>query len=187
MTEALVIGAVILVAAAWPEVGLAARVGGTAAVLITGLLVLVAPSPAVSGKTPAWMRAVGRAFSRGRVAQAAPPAPAPEPLDPFPARVVIDRMLKFRETEIGEVMVPRIDMVAVDAGDEIGALAAQIEKHRHSRYPVYDGDIDHVIGVVSAFDLLKRGPGPASVRELARPVPMVPGGKHCGIDTPRGA
>jgi CBS domain containing-hemolysin-like protein len=76
-------------------------------------------------------------------------------------RELITSIFEFRDTIVREVMVPRVDMVCVD--DE----ATLVEAHRlfveggHSRMPVYHDDLDHIVGVLYAKDLLayiEKGP-----------------------------
>jgi putative hemolysin len=67
---------------------------------------------------------------------------------------IASRALEFQELTAADVMVPRSDVVSLrrDAsGDEIHALL--LEKS-HSRFPVYAGDIDHIVGYVSMKDVL---------------------------------
>ena len=52
-----------------------------------------------------------------------------------------------------------------------------VEEHRHSRYPVMDGDLDHVVGVVNVMDLARPTRMDAPVSEFGRPASMVPEGK----------
>lgn len=88
---------------------------------------------------------------------------------------LISSVLRFSETIVREVMVPRLDMVTVDAGasaDETTALAIE---HGFSRFPVVEGE--EVVGVLLVKDLL---PGLAdgdprlTARELMRPATFVP-------------
>lgn len=101
------------------------------------------------------------------------------PSDPFDERLLLDRLLKFRDTEIEAVMVPRIDMIAIDKHAGVDALLALVEEHRHSRYPVYETDIDRVVEVVNVFDLLSLPPGTQSFESIVRDALVVPETKHC--------
>ncbi|EFR89926.1 protein YhdP, partial [Listeria innocua FSL S4-378] len=48
-----------------------------------------------------------------------------------------------------EVMIPRTEIVTVDTGSTIGELSDIMQNERYTRYPVIDGDKDHVIGVLN--------------------------------------
>jgi CBS domain containing-hemolysin-like protein len=78
-------------------------------------------------------------------------------------------------------MTPRIDMVAIEAKEPVEAGLRAIVDRGFSRIPVYDENIDNVVGVVHAKDILRdmaAGRKPASLREIARPPYFVPEGKR---------
>jgi CBS domain containing-hemolysin-like protein len=68
---------------------------------------------------------------------------------------MINSILEFRETEVGEIMVPRTEVIAVEEGATASELVAIINEHGHSRIPVYRKSIDEVIGVLNVKDLYK--------------------------------
>jgi len=67
---------------------------------------------------------------------------------------MIQSILEFGETIVREVMVPRIDMQCVDINDETEEIFKKIAKMRYSRIPVYMGNLDNIIGIIYAKDLL---------------------------------
>ena len=72
-----------------------------------------------------------------------------------------------------EVMIPRMDMVALDSGTSLEEVLATVIKVGHTRLPVYRKDIDHIVGILHAKDLLKvwqSGKTDISTEELLRPV-----------------
>ncbi len=69
-------------------------------------------------------------------------------------RLMIRSILRLDESTAKEVMVPRVDMVAVDAGTSLSTVAGTMQEHGHSRIPVYTGTTDNIIGVVHSRDLL---------------------------------
>ena len=69
-------------------------------------------------------------------------------------RLMIRSILRLDESTAKEVMVSRVDMVAVDAGTSLSAVAGTMQEHGHSRIPVYTGTTDNIIGVVHSRDLL---------------------------------
>ncbi len=86
-------------------------------------------------------------------------------------------VLSLRDTRVREVMVPRTEMVCIEAQEPLQTVAQTMVREGHSRVPVYQGDVDHVLGFVTARDVLRfspsQEPGPP-VRELMRPAYFVP-------------
>ena len=68
---------------------------------------------------------------------------------------MIYSIFEFGETLAREVMVSRVDIVALDAETPLMDAMDVIIKHNHSRVPVYQNNIDNVIGILYAKDLLK--------------------------------
>ena len=90
---------------------------------------------------------------------------------------VLDRSLKFGETNAEELMTPRSTIAALDADDTVTDLLALALETGHSRFPVTDGDLDATIGVVhvkDAFSIPREQHNATKLRLLARPVPTVP-------------
>jgi CBS domain containing-hemolysin-like protein len=71
-------------------------------------------------------------------------------------RELIHSVFEFGDTVVREVMVPRTDMVVTKTGTKLKEALATIDKHGFSRIPIYEGDLDNIIGVLYAKDLLKR-------------------------------
>ncbi len=67
---------------------------------------------------------------------------------------MIQGVLELGETQAKEIMVPRVDIVAVPAEASLRRFLELVREHRFSRYPVYKENIDHVIGFVLVKDLL---------------------------------
>ncbi len=86
-------------------------------------------------------------------------------------------VLSFRDTQVREVMVPRTEVVWIDAAEPLDALVRTMVEEGHSRIPVCRGGLDDVIGFVTARDALRfwggRGPFPP-LADLARPTFFVP-------------
>jgi putative hemolysin len=94
---------------------------------------------------------------------------------------MIRRVAQLVDTAVREIMVPRIDMVAVEANDPVDEALRVVVEHGFSRIPIYEEAIDHIVGVVYAKDILRGlagGRRPASLREIARPPYFVPEGKR---------
>jgi putative hemolysin len=88
------------------------------------------------------------------------------------------KVFDFADKEVSAVMVPRPEVVAlsVELPPE-EALAAMIESP-YTRYPVYRGSLDHVVGILHVRDLISaltdRGIAGVQVEELLRPAHIVP-------------
>ena len=67
---------------------------------------------------------------------------------------MIEGVLEFSDTVVREVMVPRIDVVAVEKSMPVDELIELFETKGHSRIPVYEGRIDNILGVIYAKDIL---------------------------------
>jgi len=85
---------------------------------------------------------------------------------------VVSGVLAFADRPIKELMTPRTAIVAIPEGLLAAEAAHVCMQSRFSRYPVYRGSLDEVVGVAHAFDLLKLQPdAPVPVR----PALVVPG------------
>lgn len=96
---------------------------------------------------------------------------------------MIHGVLEMTDKPVREVMVPRVQMVALTRGASLDEAVQVVLDHGHSRIPVYDDTIDNIIGVVYAKDLLRArglGPSPDGVGALARPATFVPEAKRLG-------
>ena len=104
-----------------------------------------------------------------------------EPLDEHEVRM-IRAVVRLDETVAREIMVPRVDMVAVDIEAPISSLATRMVDSGHSRVPVYRGDLDHIEGVAYARDVLDRtirdsDTSSTAVGEMLRPALFTPESK----------
>jgi CBS domain containing-hemolysin-like protein len=69
-------------------------------------------------------------------------------------RIMLANLLKFGELRVGDVMVPRADIVAVEEQTSLKELIAAIREGQHSRLPVYRETLDDPIGLVHIKDVL---------------------------------
>lgn len=91
-----------------------------------------------------------------------------------PARI-IQELLEFSDLTAGEVMVPRTRVAALALGSGRDEVAEVLRAERHTRFPVYEDDLDDIVGVVHVKDLLAALRGGGSVdRALLRDLPFVP-------------
>ncbi|MFH0750857.1 MAG: hemolysin family protein [Chloroflexota bacterium] len=91
---------------------------------------------------------------------------------------MIHAVIELGDRRVHEVMVPRIDIVGLDAEVGLEAAVNRIIEEGHSRLPVWEGSVDHVLGILYAKDLLPilradSGERP-TVRSLLRPPVFVP-------------
>lgn len=98
-------------------------------------------------------------------------------------REMIHSIFAFHDTAVREIMIPRIDMVALDGdSDLVGTMAAVIASG-HSRVPVYEGSVDKVMGILYSKDLLKLfreenfAGGEFNLKSLVRPAYYIPESK----------
>ncbi|TAN31821.1 HlyC/CorC family transporter [bacterium] len=67
---------------------------------------------------------------------------------------MIHGIIEIGDKTVREIMVPRTDIVAVERSVPLKDIVRLFKQHRHTRMPVYEGDIDHVIGLIHTKDLL---------------------------------
>jgi len=92
-------------------------------------------------------------------------------------RQMIFSIFQLGETLTREIMVPRIDILALDVKTSLTDAIQSFLESGHSRLPVYEATIDNVIGLLYAKDLLKTSlirDAQASLREFLRPAYFVP-------------
>lgn len=90
---------------------------------------------------------------------------------------MIENVLELRESTAGEIMTPRTDLVAVDVEADLPMVLETIHKAGHSRIPVYEENIDNIVGLIYAKDLLTeigRNAQEFHVRDRMREVYFVP-------------
>jgi putative hemolysin len=92
---------------------------------------------------------------------------------------LIHSIVNFRSVSVQEVMTPRVDIVAIPDDSGITELLAIINSSGHSRLPLYHNDLDNIIGVLYAKDLLpflkdKEKQRIFSINSLARKILFVP-------------
>ena len=69
-------------------------------------------------------------------------------------RVLLANILKLRDKTVADVMVPRVDIVAIAADTPLDEVVRVIQTEAHSRYPVYREALDDVIGMIHIKDVL---------------------------------
>ncbi|OPX21939.1 MAG: hypothetical protein B1H03_05675 [Planctomycetales bacterium 4484_113] len=94
-------------------------------------------------------------------------APAEEELEEE-EKEMISAIVEMGETTAREIMRPRIDIVALDADDPPSKLISQVVEASYSRFPVFSGTIDNIVGVLHIRDLLTEVTGDAEQVEVRR-------------------
>lgn len=92
--------------------------------------------------------------------------------------VMVRRAFEFGDRLAREVMVPRPDVIAIQADATLGDLLALFAQHTHARFPVYEEDLDHILGFISIKQVLKALATGASrtdsIAPMIRPAVVVP-------------
>ena len=90
---------------------------------------------------------------------------------------MISAVMSLSDSKLHEVMVPRIDIVAIDQEASFDEAVEVVLKEGHSRTPLYRESVDHIVGILYAKDLLRLiaagGPRPR-LRDIMRPALFVP-------------
>jgi CBS domain containing-hemolysin-like protein len=101
-------------------------------------------------------------------------------------REMIYSIFQFGDTLVREIMVPRIDVLALDLQTVLDEAVRALSQSGHSRVPVYEDSVDNIVGLLYAKDLLRVGAGEqvhgagqtiADLRATLRPAYFVPEAK----------
>jgi CBS domain containing-hemolysin-like protein len=91
---------------------------------------------------------------------------------------MIGKVFDFADTEVRQVMVPRPDVVMLPIGLTPRQAMEQVLQHPYTRYPVYDGDVDDIVGILhvrTLFGASQNGDADnGDLRDLIRPAHTVP-------------
>ena len=99
-------------------------------------------------------------------------------------REMLQRIFRFNNTIVKEVMTPRLDMTAVPKGTSIDEAIETCIQSGHARIPVYDGSLDNVLGVVTIRELVRdlnygeTESGELELADLIQPTLHVPESKN---------
>jgi magnesium and cobalt transporter len=95
------------------------------------------------------------------------------------SRLMLEGVLRMADLTAGDVMVPTLRMDLLDIAADYDDLLGQVISAAHSRFPVYEGARENVIGILMAKDLLKLQRAPElNLRTLLRPAVFVPESKR---------
>jgi CBS domain containing-hemolysin-like protein len=90
---------------------------------------------------------------------------------------MIRNIFDFSDRQVGQVMTPRTKVSAIPLDMPLDELLRFVTVSRHSRFPVYEKDLDHVIGLLHLKDLIRQrlnNKGNFDLRLFLRPAPAVP-------------
>jgi CBS domain containing-hemolysin-like protein len=94
---------------------------------------------------------------------------------------LLEGVFEFSEKNAREVMTPRTEIVALPVDASLDEVIGMVDRSGLSRFPVYEGSIDNIVGIVLAKDLLPalrpadNAASLFSLRQLIRPAHFIPG------------
>ncbi|MEW6279863.1 MAG: hemolysin family protein [Candidatus Eremiobacterota bacterium] len=89
----------------------------------------------------------------------------------------IKNIFDFQGRTVSQVMTPRIRVLGIPLSAPLEEVLTIVHEHRYTRYPVYDQDLDHLVGILHIKDLARqivRTPDRAELGRLLRPALFVP-------------
>jgi len=92
-------------------------------------------------------------------------------------REMLRSILRLDVTTAREIMVPRLDMVAVDVDSSLIYVAEQMVQGGHSRIPVFEDSVDHIVGIVHSREVLAamaKADSEQDLRDLLNPAFFIP-------------
>ena len=89
---------------------------------------------------------------------------------------LISNIFDFRDREVGQIMTPRRKIEGIPRNISQEELLRLVTASRHSRFPVYENDLDHIVGILHLKDFAQAyiKNRHVSLSELLRPTPVVP-------------
>lgn len=70
------------------------------------------------------------------------------------AAALLENIVEFTSTDVGEVMTPRTDIEGIELTNDLPAIRSFIIESGHSRIPVYEENLDHIVGILYVKDLV---------------------------------
>jgi magnesium and cobalt transporter len=95
---------------------------------------------------------------------------------------MIEGVLQVSELRARDLMVPRSQADMIDAAEPVDAWIGRVIETAHSRFPVFDGNRDHVVGILLAKDLLRYyTEDDFDLRSMLRPAVFIPESKPLNV------
>jgi putative hemolysin len=142
---------------------------------------LVATGAAIDGVLARLLPPPARSDERESSAPPLRDVVAHGPQTPREQRAILRRVFSLGDTEVQEVMVPRVDIIGVERSNPWSEIVDRVRSSQHARLPVYDDTLDQVIGILYAKDLLAAviadEEPPAGWASLVRPASFIPESK----------
>ncbi len=95
-----------------------------------------------------------------------------------PEREMLESVFDFGELLVRQVMVPRTEIIAIEAETKLEGIIALVKQYSYTKLPVYETDLDQIVGILHVKDVLKVMDQPdcleTSARELARDTIYIP-------------
>ncbi len=95
-----------------------------------------------------------------------------------PEREMLESVFDFGELLVRQVLIPRTEIVAIEADTKLDEIIATVTQHSFTKLPVYEDDLDQIIGILHVKDLLRVMSQPdcqnTTAREMARDTLYVP-------------
>ncbi|HEV2293426.1 MAG TPA: hemolysin family protein [Tepidisphaeraceae bacterium] len=92
-------------------------------------------------------------------------------------RAMIESVIAFHNTQVGQIMTARPEIYSLDVNSTLEGVKSKIAESGHSRIPVFEGSLDHIVGVLYARDLIRhlgQPPDGFDLRAMMRPAYYVP-------------
>ena len=89
-------------------------------------------------------------------------------------RELLDNIFELSHRMARQIMVPRGDVAYLSTQTSIEENLAVARKSGHTRFPLCEGDLDHVVGLVHIKDLFRAGHPPRALEEVAREIAFIP-------------
>lgn len=95
---------------------------------------------------------------------------------------MIEGIISFRDLQVSQIMTPRTDMITASIHATLEEIRDKVLRDGLARLPVHDGNLDNILGIIYAKDLLSllgasQPPQPFNIRQLMRPPLFVPHSK----------
>ncbi|MBB1088073.1 CBS domain-containing protein [Lysobacter sp. SG-8] len=97
---------------------------------------------------------------------------------------MMEGAISVSDMSVGDVMIPRSQMVVLAADEPLQALLRQVVESGHSRFPVHGDDKDEILGILLAKDLLRLmvdDGAPEGIHALIRPAVLIPESKRLDV------
>lgn len=98
---------------------------------------------------------------------------------------LVERVFRFGDRQLREIMTPRTEIVWIEKGTTLEGFLQTYQQHSHTRFPIFEGDVDNVTGTLSVKDIVRAIAGNQlcandDATQLVRPAYFVPETKLVG-------